>query len=108
MLPGALVPTTDTSLKTATKLLLQAQLTWSGGLPDNPKVQSTKPKNANGSPHLVISWDESSSAFSCTVYARWPLKDGGYSIRLLIAKTRTAPSMLRAYQELGCTEPDMP
>ena len=90
---------TNISLKTATNLLLQAQLTWSGGLPDDPKVQGTKPKNATGSPQLVISWDESSSAFSCTVYAGWQLEDGGYSIKPLVTKTRITPSTLRAYQE---------
>ena len=44
-----------------------------------------------GFPQLVIFWDRSNSAFSYTIYTRWPLEYGGYSVILLAAKAKLAP-----------------
>ena len=51
---------------------------------------STKVEDATGLPQLVVFWDGSNSAFSCTIYTRWPLGSGGYSVRLLAAKAKVA------------------
>ena len=53
--------------------------------------RSAKSEDATGLPQLVVFWDRSNSAFSCTIYTRWPLKSGGYSVSLLAAKAQVAP-----------------
>ena len=53
--------------------------------------RSLKPKNAVGSPILIIFCDGSKNAFVACSYIRWRLQDGTYRANLVCAKNRLAP-----------------
>ena len=54
--------------------------------------RSTKPPNALGSPILLIFSDASEDAYGACAYIRWEKPDGSYESRLLLAKSRLAPT----------------
>ena len=49
------------------------------------------PKEAVGSPELIILSDGSVNAYGCAAYVRWGLKDGNRMCRLILAKCRISP-----------------
>ena len=50
-----------------------------------------RPPDAEGKPWLIILSDGSDLAYGFAAYVRWQLKEGGYSCRLILAKSRVAP-----------------
>ena len=54
-----------------------------------------KPKDATGSPILIIFSDGSKDAYGACAYVRWSLTTGGYESRLVMSKSRLAPTNKR-------------
>ena len=94
------------------KLLLrktwELKLSWDESVPESLRVlwvkfftdmfypiafpRCLKPKSAVGDPELIVFSDGSSEAYGACAYVRWPLEDGTFSSRLIIAKSRIAPT----------------
>ncbi|XP_068246822.1 uncharacterized protein [Palaemon carinicauda] len=53
---------------------------------------NVKPTSAKGLPLLVIFSDSSTNAYGAVAYARWELESGAFESRLIVAKSRIAPS----------------
>ena len=51
-----------------------------------------QPENSQGQPMLIIMSDASEKAYGCACYIRWQLTDGTFWCRLILAKTRIAPT----------------
>ena len=54
--------------------------------------RSAKPKDAQGKPSLVIFSDASKLAFGACAYLRWMIEEGTFISRLLMAKSKLAPT----------------
>ncbi|XP_068245361.1 uncharacterized protein [Palaemon carinicauda] len=54
--------------------------------------RNVKPTSAKGLPLLVIFSDSSTNAYGAVAYARWELESGAFESRLIVAKSRIAPS----------------
>ncbi|XP_068233584.1 uncharacterized protein [Palaemon carinicauda] len=54
--------------------------------------RNVKPTSAKGLPLLVIFSDSSTNAYGAVAYARWELEFGAFESRLIVAKSRIAPS----------------
>ena len=92
------------------RVLTQANTGWDDAVPDDERnrwvsffyeafemehiefPRSTKPLNAVGAPILVIFSDASEDAYGACAYVRWRKLDGSYESRLLLAKSRLAPT----------------
>ena len=53
--------------------------------------RSITPQQAEGSPVLVVFSDGSTEAYGAVAYVRWKLKNGGYSAKIVAARSRMAP-----------------
>ncbi|XP_068245290.1 uncharacterized protein [Palaemon carinicauda] len=54
--------------------------------------RNVKPTSAKGLPLLVIFSESSTNAYGAVAYARWELESGAFESRLIVAKSRIAPS----------------
>ncbi|XP_068245411.1 uncharacterized protein [Palaemon carinicauda] len=54
--------------------------------------RNVKPTSAKGLPLLVIFSDSSTNAYGAVAYVRWKLESGEFESRLIVAKSRIAPS----------------